>query len=272
MRRLFFDVETSFGLATVFQIGHDVNIPYTNLKVEPHIVCICYKFQGEKKVKSLEWDKGNEKQMIKSFIEVLEKTDEAVAHFGDGFDMPLIRGRALKYRLPMAEDYTTVDTYKMASMRGGRGVKLMSRKLDWLGEFLGVGRKISTPSGLWDLVSNPFLFPHKHKWDKAYKDGMAQMVHYCKGDVELLERVYLELAPYVAIKTNAAVMNEDHKWNCPSCGSGHVIQHEWRVSSMSRKMRMRCKDCKRHFRISEALHRQRLQFLMDLKTYNQNLK
>ena len=92
MNRLFWDIETSPNIGFFWRPGYKVSLTHDNIIKERAIICICYKWEKEKKVHSLVWDKGCDKQICKEFMEVMEMADEMVAHNGDRFDLKWFRG------------------------------------------------------------------------------------------------------------------------------------------------------------------------------------
>ena len=86
--RLFFDIETSFNVGIFWRSGYNLNINPGDIIHERAIICICYKWEGEEEVHSLEWDsKQSDKAMLKKFLKVMAQANEIVAHNGDRFDM-----------------------------------------------------------------------------------------------------------------------------------------------------------------------------------------
>ena len=76
-RRLFFDIETSPNIGLFWEAGYKKNIDYSNIIQERAIICICYKWEDEKEVYSLQWDsKQNDKTMLLKFIEVANLSTE----------------------------------------------------------------------------------------------------------------------------------------------------------------------------------------------------
>lgn len=186
-RILFFDIETSFNLVCSWQIGRKISLSPENILSERKIITICYKFSDSDKVQSLTWDNSqNDKKMLEQFSKVMDSADIICGHNSDAFDTKHIRTRAIYHNIPLSSKFNSIDTLKVARS----GFKFNSNKLDYLGQFLGEGQKISTGGlQLWkDVVL---------KGDKA---ALNKMVDYCKGDVELLEKVYNRLQAYAPIK------------------------------------------------------------------------
>lgn len=207
IKRLIWDIETSPNIGMFWRAGYRLNIQPNSILKERAIICICYKWEGQKKVFSLEWDKGDDKQMLETFLQVANQADELVAHNGDKFDLKWFNTRCLFHRLEPPPIWKTVDTLVIARRR----FYFNSNRLDYLGEFLFGSGKIKTSYGMWkDILLN------------NCKKAMHDMVKYCKEDVRLLERVWQQLEPYHRPKTHVGVLNNRDKWTCPYSGEYKV--------------------------------------------------
>ena len=97
-RRLYFDIEVSPNVGLFWQSGYKQNIDYQNIIKERAIICICYKWEDDKEVYEVHWDKKqDDKKLLIEFIKIANQADELVGHNGDRFDLPWVRtqiGRA----------------------------------------------------------------------------------------------------------------------------------------------------------------------------------
>ena len=236
MRRLIWDIETSPNIVFSWRTGGKLYIDPDNIIQERAIICICYKWEGEKKVYSLEWNKGCDKKMVKTFLKIAEQADELVAHNGDKFDIKWLNTRALFHGFDPSPIHKTVDTLVIARRR----FNFNSNRLDYLGKYLLNDGKVSTSFSMWwDIVKN--------NCPKA----MIAMVKYCKSDVRLLEQIWKKLEPYHNPKSHVGVMNGNEKWSCARCGSEDVHRNRERTSSRGVvTAQMRCKSCKCYYTIS----------------------
>lgn len=241
IRRLMFDLETSPNVVLSWRVGRKLTIDQDNIIKERAIICIGWKWEGERRTHILTWDnKQNDFTMLREFMQVLNEADEIIAHNGDKFDMPWFRARCAFHGLRFRPDYKTVDTLKWAR----RGFLFNSNRLDYLARFLGVGQKIKTEFGLWKDIC-------LHNCPKA----MRRMTDYCQRDVEVLEKVWARLAALVPAKTHAGVHAGLDKWTCPKDGSQNVKTAKTRVTAAGTKLyQMQCLDCGGFFTISEAAH------------------
>jgi uncharacterized protein YprB with RNaseH-like and TPR domain len=238
-KRLFFDIETSPNIVFSWNIGYDIRLSHDNILKERAIICICYKFEGESKVHHLTWDKGDDKEMLKKFASIMDSADEIVGHNSDKFDIKWVRTRCIYHGISIIPDIKSIDTLKAS--RGK--FKFNSNKLDYLGQFLGVGQKLET--GGFDL------------WKKIVLENdvkaMNKMVKYCKQDVLLLEKVFKKLNPYIPVKTNCAVMFNRPVIHCPECLSESTVINKYRISATgTRAVTMHCNSCGKYFSVAET--------------------
>lgn len=181
LKTLFYDIETSPNLVLSWQIGSRVSLGIESIVKEREIICICWKWEGENKIHSLEWNNGEDKELVRKFSKVLESANVVIGHNSDSFDNKVFKGRCLYHHIPIQTKYKGVDTLKISR----RLFKLNSNKLDYIARFLGLGQKPHTGFQLWkDIVL------------KNDKKAMKKMVDYCKNDVILLEKIYKKLDKY----------------------------------------------------------------------------
>lgn len=236
IKRLFFDIETSPCLGFFWRPGYKISLSHNNIVQESAVICICWKWEGEKKIYSSQWNKGDDKKCLEEFLKVAMEADELVAHNGDQFDIKWVNARCLFHDLGPLPVWKTVDTCVIARRR----FKFNSNRLDYLGQHLLGEGKIHTGFDLWkDIVL------------KNSKKAMADMVKYCRKDVDLLERVWEKLQPYHGNKTHVGVLNGDEKWTCPHDGSTNIRFHKKTITAGgSPRYSMQCKDCGKYFTIS----------------------
>lgn len=239
-KRLYFDIEVSPNLMFSWRAGYKLNIGPENILQERAIICVCYKWEGEKKVYSLEWSKGDDKKLLKDFIQVLNQADEVIGHNGDKFDIKWLRTRCLYHNLPMFPEYTSIDTLKQAK----KYFLFNSNKLDYISSFLGFGNKNKTTFDLWKkIVLNNDV------------KAMAEMVKYCKKDVSLLEQVHQSFIPYVKHTTHKAVADGGYKSDCPECKSDKVHIRGYSVTAAgTKKGRCQCQNCGKYFTVLNSTY------------------
>jgi len=238
MKRLFFDIETSPCIGFFWRPGYKISISHNNIIEESAVICVAYKWEGDKKVHTLKWDKGDDKKMLEDLFPVLQEADEIVAHNGDRFDIPWVNTRLLKHGLGPAPIWKSLDTLALARKR----FRFNSNRLDYIAKFLFKEGKMETSFGLWrDIVL-----------DNCQK-SMKKMVKYCAQDVRLLERIWGELHKYHNPKIHAGVLAGREKWSCPRCTSFKVGKSKTRYTAAGTvQHQMKCKKCGGYYTINNC--------------------
>jgi uncharacterized protein YprB with RNaseH-like and TPR domain len=230
---LFFDIETAPNIGVFFSAGYKLNIGYQSIIKERAIICICYKWEGDSEVTSLEWDENQcDKKMLEKFIQVANTADEMVGHNGLKFDLNWIRTRCLFHKIDMFPSYIVIDTLTIARAK----FRFNSNKLDYIAKFLGIGKKIKTDFDLWkNILLNK---------DKI---AMAKMVKYCKGDVILLQKVYDRLKNHIIVKSHFGKVFHQDKRSCPECGSDELNIKGYKYTAAgTKKVQYQCKICHKY--------------------------
>lgn len=234
---LFYDIEVSYGLARAWRPGYKVRLAYDDFEKHPKIICISWKWNTSDEVFTAEWDANQEdKELLEVFIPELNKADFIVAHNGDNFDLPWIRTRALSHGLAMYPTYNSVDTLKVARYDH----KLPSNRLDDIGDYFGLGRKIKTDRQLWvDVCTN-----HSPV-------ALLKMMEYCEQDVLLLEKIYNKFAAFTQPKVHVGVLNGENKQTSPYTGTTNIA-HVKTTTTKAGTIRhtMKCLDTEKYFLMS----------------------
>lgn len=245
IKRLFFDIETSPNIGYFWRAGFKLNIGTENIIEERKIICISYKFEDEEKIHTLTWDKNQcDRKMLLKFMEIINKSDEAIGHNGDRFDLKWIRTRCIYHRIPMFPYYRTLDTLKKS-----RGIfNFNSNRLDYIAKFLGVGAKVKHDGfDMWKDVM------------RGDKVALQNMVTYCEGDIIVLEDVFLTMQNYIKHNTHSGVINGKLKASCPNCASENVSLLKNDVTPVGTiKRKMGCNSCGYTYDISNSAYKNHL--------------
>ncbi len=224
-RGLLWDVETSYINALTFGLYPD-SISYQNILEDWRIHCASWKWLGEKTVYSVAESKRNDKRVVKALMKVVSQADFLIGHNVDKFDLKKLKARITYHKLGTVPPVPTVDTLKQARAVGA----FTSNRLDYIGEYLDVGRKLQNAPSLW----RDCFF--------GDKKALESMVKYNKQDVLLLEEVYLELLPHMTKHPNYNAITGTSD-NCPKCGSSNLTQRGYSVTTTGRKKRFQCNGC-----------------------------
>lgn len=207
-RVLLFDLESAPSIVAAFK-RFKVNIGSESVVREGgYIISACYKFLGDNKITKLvqtpkEAKAGDDSRIVANLYVAFEEADIVIGHNAERFDVPLFKTRLIANGFPPPPTVKTVDTLKIA-----KTLKFNSNKLDSLGHYLDVGRKVETSGmGLWLRCM------------EGDKQALSTMLEYNEQDVNLLEQVYLKIRAFDIKPANAGQYFKDNEAHCPVCGS-----------------------------------------------------
>ena len=235
MKILLLDVETSPNKAYIWRMYQEIKS--TTFLVETwFILCWCAKWLDKKEMmhgsihesSTYKKDPENDKEILIKLQKLLNEADIVIAHNGQNFDCKKIRTRFIMNDIKPASPYRILDTLKEARAT----FSFMSNRLNDLGTFLKVGKKIDT--GGFDL------------WKKCLngdKTAWKKMLKYCKQDVILLEKVYKKLRPFIKQHPNIGIYSDDIKPLCPKCGSNKIWYRGYAYTTSSKFRRFQCISC-----------------------------
>jgi len=236
---LIYDIESSHNALLNFDLGgkNAGYIPHHNILEERYIICISWRWYGQKKIHSVsilddpkrfKKNHHDDYHVVSVFRDVLEEAEALVAHNGDRFDLPMIKARMIFHGIPPIPKCISLDTLKMAR----RSFKFNSNSLDYLARFLGFKGKMDNPKGLWINC-----------WQGDVK-AIKHMIKYNKVDIEILEFVFVKLLPYIdTYAINLNMFLKGARCPNPTCGSSKL---EWRGHKYTKTAKYRrcvCKEC-----------------------------
>lgn len=224
---LLYDLETAPNLAYVWGKYEQDVIAYEQ---EGYMLSWSAKWlDGKQITKGLDDYKcKDDKELVRELYKLISEADIVIAHNGDRFDIRKMNTRFIFHGLQPPEPYKTVDTLKIAR----RYFAFNSNKLDDLGQFLNLGRKVKHPGfQLWLGCMNG----DKKSWQLMKK--------YNKQDVLLLERVYLKLLPWITNHPNF----KDGELDCPNCNSTSYQRKGIDFFKGVKSQRYKCSDCGTNF-------------------------
>lgn len=208
-RTLLFDIETSLQPVAVFQLANNDWINPDNILSERHLISVCWKWLGEPTIHSVSLlddparfnrDPHDDFYVAKVFHGILSEADVVVGHNSNSFDLKYLKTRMLVHGFPVLPPIASLDTYLVLK----KHFMLNSNKLDYAAKLLKVGKKMDTPKGLWlDVL-------------RGDRKAIKTMTAYNRVDVDILEKVFKKLQPYMDNHTNRELFGGT---GCPRCGS-----------------------------------------------------
>jgi len=221
---LLFDIETSPHLSYTWGKWEQNVIEF---KEYGDLLCYSYKWLGQDKVTAVGLNTKTKRELIHSLYCLFNEADIIIAHNGNSFDIKMANQYFIRAGFNPPHTYKTIDTKKLAKEK----FRFVSNKLDDLGDYLGLGRKIQT--GGFELWKG-CMENKRESWKK--------MLEYNKQDVVLLERVYLKLRPWCT-HPNMNLKRGVNK--CPVCQSNHLQSRGYRMTVSGKYTRYQCQDCGR---------------------------
>lgn len=245
---LIYDIETSLVEATVrgfLNTKYDVRLKFDEINSQQKVHCIGYKWLGEKKAhvisvhdfpKRFKKDHMDDSQVIKEFQKILKQADAVIGHNIKGYDNKHVMTRILLNGAePMIMPHP-IDTLLLSR----KNFNLTSHKLDSLARELGL-----------DVRKSPMS---RRDWDECFEGDIKafkKMAKYCKQDIQVTEKVYNALLPYVQGHPNVArIMGataKQAKGICPICNHDKNIKAGTRGTTVGIKQLRRCKNCGKVF-------------------------
>lgn len=235
-RVLYFDIETSTAISNTWRAKTEY-VPMDMMIAEPFIINWGAKWAGQTRVFSGlvtpdEARNRDDSRIVADLADIIRKADAVVAHNGNQFDLPVLNGRVIKYGLEPLGPVKTIDTLILSKNSFG----LTYHKLDYLGEYLGLGRKIKTDIDLWKgCVAG----------DQA---SLNQMKRYNRQDVLLLEKVFEAMKPYVRNLPRLFDGAREGERVCPFCGSEDLVARGYYRTQASTFGKLQCNKCARYSR------------------------
>ncbi len=232
LRTLYIDIETTPSLGYAYQ-----KYEATIIKEKEGSYMLSFSFMWEgKKVQgysladfpSFKKNPHSDYELVAMLWQVLDKADIVIAHNGDKFDIKKANAFFLKHGMKPPSPYKSIDTLKIAR----KYFKLFSNKLDDLGDYLGVGRKIHTEYGLWERCM------------EGDKKAFKEMLVYNKQDVLLLEKIYKKLLPWISDHAAFRLVNN---LPCPRCKSHSTCKKGKETLIGGAKQTYQCKGCGHRF-------------------------
>ena len=231
-RVLVYDIETSYTVGAVWGL-YEQNV--AKVLRDPYMLTFSWKWLDEKTINVLSLkdfplykkDKRSDKQLMKALWDLFDEADIIIAHNGNSFDQKWTYARFIVngFKPPSPSQY--IDTKLVAKSK----FRFNSNKLDDLGKYFGIGRKLHTNIDLWvDIIENDCPIA----WGK--------MCRYNKQDVVLLEKVYLKMLPYMTNHPNRNVI-EGTLTSCCNCSSTKLQKRGVSVTRTAIKQRYQCTNC-----------------------------
>lgn len=250
---LFYDLEVSRDIVEGYGSKWDFKV----VKFIRHqeLMCYSYKWLGDKKPTFVSrHDFTTMKEFVRSLRDLLNEADIAVAHNGKRFDDKMSNRFFVKNEVDPPSPFFSVDTLQVARSK----FRFSGNGLNDLCEYLGLGIKESIS---YKDLEDDFMS------ENPSAETIRLMKKYNNMDVDLLEKLYYKLRPYIANHPNMARLMNVHD-ACPQCGADEdqIGREKYRPTKMGLFMQYKCKVCKKYFQSARPIDR-----LSDVKPRFRNI-
>jgi DNA polymerase elongation subunit (family B) len=246
LKVLLFDIETAPMLAYIWNPAEQY-VTMDRLIEDTFILNWGAKWWGKDGVTSHTVTKKealarDDTRLVRKLGEMIRQADVIVGHNVNSFDLPKLNGRLLVLGEEPVGPVRTVDTRVLSKKNFG----LAYNKLDYLGQALGLGRKIKTDFDLWreSLQGNT--------------KALRQLAEYNVQDVLLLEKVFDKIAPYVRNMPRLFEAEREGQRACPYCGNEALQPRKYYRTQASTFTQYQCGVCGKYSRARTTERRKKL--------------
>lgn len=201
----------------------DQNIPYTFVDETQRMLCFGTKWY--KKPTKVVDERVGRVEMLTELRDQLLDADLVVSWNGAKYDTRMANREFIKAGLTPPAPYKEVDLMRIVKQR----FAFASNKLDSVAQELGVGRKVDT--GGFDLWRGVMAGEEK-AWNRMRK--------YQKGDVDLLEKLFEVLKPWIKMPHP---VTDKSGLVCRNCGGTHLQSRGFQRTLQGVYPRLHCVTC-----------------------------
>lgn len=225
MKILLLDLETAPNLATVWGLFKQ-NIALNQLIDSSYTLCWAAKWYGEDTIYFDSIHRSTPKQMTRRIHKLLDEADAVIHYNGKKFDIPTLNRDFLLQGLTPPSPYKQIDL--LTTVRSQ--FRAPSNKLDYWVQKLDIGHKVKHEGHeLWLKCMN------------GDDEAWGRMEEYNINDVDILEKLYDKVRPWIKNHPNHAVFSGD--FVCPNCGSSHIQKRGFVFTATQKYGRRRCSSC-----------------------------
>lgn len=225
-RIIFYDLEVSRELVEGYRQKYDFKVVKTLRYQE--LMAFAWKEKGKRKIHYVSRNHFKKyRDFVKKLADVMSLADIRVAYNGDNFDEKMANTFFIREGVDMPPPIRTVDPCKVARSR----FKIPDNKLNTVAEFFGLGSKEKIT---YADIETEFMTKPNSRVERLMKK-------YVTKDVELLEKVYDRMLPYMKNHPNVAVYSKNSA-SCPKCGGTNTRWRGYTYTNTSTYRRFKCFD------------------------------
>jgi DNA polymerase elongation subunit (family B)/predicted RNA-binding Zn-ribbon protein involved in translation (DUF1610 family) len=224
------DIETSPNLGWFWdsQLYHG-GMTIEQIEEPTRMLCFAARWQHKNiTIFRSEYHDGRE-EMLEELWYLLDEADVVIHYYGSRFDVPHINREFIKHGYLPPSPYDQIDLKNVAK----KHFRFPSNKLNWVGQYLGVGEKV---------LHEGFLL-----WKKCLEGdpkAWSTMKKYNIQDTKLLRDVYYFLLPWITNHPNRGLwMKPGTDPICPNCGSTDLRFKGYKRTRVLQYKQYNCRSC-----------------------------
>lgn len=186
---------------------------------------LCFGTKWYKKPTKVVDERVGRKEMLTELRDILMEADMVVSWNGTKYDTRMANKEFVQEGLTPPAPYKEVDLMRIVKQR----FAFASNKLDFVSQQLGVGQKVET--GGFDLWRGVMAGDEK-AWNK--------MRRYQKGDVDLLEKLFEVLKPWIKMPHP---VSDERGLVCRNCAGKHFQSRGTAKTLQGEYPRYQCVGC-----------------------------
>lgn len=233
----FYDIEMSPAVVHswgLFEQNHSIN----QVMADPYMLSFAWRWYGSKKVEFYSVHKDGREGMVKQLHRLMDEADAVSGWNSIGFDTKHANREFLEFGLTPPSPFKEIDL--MMVFRSS--FRLLSNKLDYVAQLLGIGKKKSTGGHeLWVACMAGD--------EKAWRT----MRSYNIQDVNLLVEIYEKGLPW--IKNHPNINLYENSNGCPACGSENFQKRGLAPTGVALYQRYQCQDCGKWFKSGKIVQK-----------------
>lgn len=235
MKTLVIDIETAPNVSHTWGLWQQ-NVGLPQLIESGYVLCFAAKWTDREKVM---FHKGP--KMIAAAHKLLSDADAVVHYNGNSFDIPWLQSEMVRQQMTPPSPWQNIDLLRVVR----RQFRFPSNKLDYVaGELLGEHKEATGGHATWIGC----MAGDRKAW--------ALMEQYNRADVELTERLFNVLKPWIRQLPNPALYGDADvaEHTCPQCGSDNISKRGLAYTALSSYQRYQCNECQRWSRGKHRVH------------------
>lgn len=233
---LLLDIETAPNRAYFWGPVYKQNINPDWIDAAGYVLCWTAKWLGKDEVIFNRLKNGNHKSLLSPMHKLLCEAHAVIHYNGKKFDIPTLNKEFLKNGLKPPSPYKQVDLLKTM----WDSFLFPSNKLDYICKDLKIGEKLRH--------EGPDMWLDCMRGDE---EAWKKMEAYNRRDVDLLEKLYREILPWIKTHPNRAAFSGTQV--CPSCGSTNFNRDGSYTANQLKYERYNCAECGVWFRGTKTI-------------------